>query len=70
MIEFPEFLSPFEADKLVGVGRQLGFQPEDELPKHVRDVKKIDRQDYIVSIQSACWWSLSPRFWVAWLAGP
>lgn len=55
MIEFPEFLSPFEADKLVGVGRQLGFQPEDELPKHVRDVKKIDRQDYIVSIQSACW---------------
>lgn len=42
LAEFPAFLSPSEADQLVKVGRGLGFEDEDELPKHIRDVRKID----------------------------
>merc|ERR1711871_244056 len=40
-----DFLTPLEADMLVKVGKRTGFQAEDELPKNVRDVQKIDCED-------------------------
>lgn len=42
--EFPDFLSPSEAERLISVAYQSGFQPEDpdDIPPEERDVNKVD----------------------------
>lgn len=46
LAEFPDFFSSSEADHLVEVSKQLGFEQEDQLDKEIRNVQKSDCQTH------------------------
>ena len=42
LVEFPDFFTALEVERIKEVAFDSGFRSEDELPKEVRDVQKVD----------------------------